>query len=276
LTAINWYTRANAYSVDDSEAIPSLAVALEALLGLPRDAKTERFVDAVSLLLGRVARLNLWADQFYAARSDVAHEGRTVRPRLKPAKQKSEADGPQYQSLLVYGRQIFQLCVGAVLFGAHLADRTGLRDKLVTNQERFEIISKILSDETLAVVDRFWAIDDVVAVTDEFKYVSETGLRIETMLGAAQSAANNLLLYSNSLDAAGVQRVSDLAAAKRSVDWYDVLGAVYALHGAMASRALEPRSPEGVMWRLMDVIWHYTFMHYFWLRDQRAKAQNAT
>jgi hypothetical protein len=48
-------------SVDDSVAILSLAVAFEALFGLPRDAKTERFVDAVSLLLGRVAMLNLCA-----------------------------------------------------------------------------------------------------------------------------------------------------------------------------------------------------------------------
>jgi hypothetical protein len=61
LTAIGWYNRANSYAADDSEALLSLAVGFETLLGLPRDAKTERFVDAVSLLLGRVARLNLWA-----------------------------------------------------------------------------------------------------------------------------------------------------------------------------------------------------------------------
>jgi hypothetical protein len=35
LTAISWYNRANAYSVDDSEAVLSLAVGFEALLGLP-------------------------------------------------------------------------------------------------------------------------------------------------------------------------------------------------------------------------------------------------
>lgn len=65
--AIRWYNRANSYLVDKSEAILSLAVGFETLLGLPRDAKIDRFVDAVSLLLGRVPRLNIWAVQFYAA-----------------------------------------------------------------------------------------------------------------------------------------------------------------------------------------------------------------
>ena len=66
-------------------------------------------------------RLNSWAVQFYAARSDVAHEGRTDRLRLMPTVQKLNEEGPEYQSLISYGRQIFQLCVGSVLFGTHLA-----------------------------------------------------------------------------------------------------------------------------------------------------------
>jgi len=272
-TAISWYNRANAYSAIESEALLALAVAFEALLGLPRDAKTDRFVDAISLLLGRVARLNLWAEQFYAARSDVAHEGRTARPRLRPVKSHKEADSSQYQSLLTYGRQIFQLCVGTLLFGSHLADRGGLRDKLVTNQERFEIICKTFGDDTLSVAERFAAVDDAIAVADEFRYISETGLRIETMLGAVQVAAKNLLLCSNSLGAAALQRVTDVAIAKRSDDWYEVLGAVHSLHDAIGSGVLEPSSPEGILRRLLQVTWHYTFMHYFWLREQRRKTE---
>jgi hypothetical protein len=41
-----------------------------------------------------------------------------------------------------YGRMIFQLCVGSVLFGTHLAQRSALHDKLTTNQERLELICK--------------------------------------------------------------------------------------------------------------------------------------
>jgi hypothetical protein len=193
MSAFRWYNRANSYLVGDSEAILSLAVGFEALLGLPRDAKTDRFIDAIFLLLGRVPRLNSWAVQFYAARSDVAHEGTTDRLRLMPTVQKLNEEGPEYQSLISYGRQIFQLCVGSVLFGTHLAQRSELHDKLTTNQERLELICKTLNDKSLGPVDRFTAIDDIVATVDEYRYVSETGLGIETMLGALQAAAKNLL-----------------------------------------------------------------------------------
>ena len=272
LTAIEWYNRANSYVVDDSEALLSLAVGFETLLGLPRDAKTERFVDAVSLLLGRVARLNLWAEQFYDARSDVAHEGSTQRLRLRPLTQKNPAESPVYQSLLAYGRQIFQLCVGSVLFGAHLAQRAGLQDKLITNQERFQLICKTMHDKTLAPVERFTAIDDIVATVDEFRYVGETGLLIETMVGAVQAAAKNLLLCDTSFGADVSQRLSDLAEAKRSKDWYEALAALMAWHGVMPKGYMEPRSPEGIMRRLTGVVWHYTFMHYFWMKEQRDKS----
>ena len=120
MTAIHWYNRANSYLVDDSEAILSLAIGFESLLGLPRDVKTDRFIDAISLLLGRVPRLNSWAVQFYAARSEIVHEGRTDRLRLMPTVEKLNEAGPEYQSLISYGRQIFQLCVGSVLFGPTL------------------------------------------------------------------------------------------------------------------------------------------------------------
>jgi hypothetical protein len=274
LTAIKWYNRANSYSVDDGEAVLSLAIGFEALLGLPKEAKTDRFVDAISLLLGRVPRLNLWAEQFYAARSDVAHEGQTVRLRLKSGKRRGEADGPLYQSLVSYGRQIFQLCVGATLFGAHLAERAGLEEKLVTNQERFETICKTLRDEALAPKDRFSAIDDIVAQASEFRYVNETGLRFETMLGSAQAAAKALLDCNPVLESDVLQRAASLASANRSNDWYDVFDAVRSLHDAMRRGPLEPGSPEGLVRRLLDVVWHYTFMHYFWLKDRKGKPAN--
>lgn len=269
MTAIGWYNRANSYLVNDSEAILSLAVGFEALLSLPREAKTDRFIDAVALLLGRVPRLNSWAVQFYAARSDVAHEGRTNRLRLMPTVQKLNEEGPEYQSLISYGRQIFQLCVGSVLFGTHLAQRSELHDKLTTNQERLELICKILNDTSLGVADRFTAIDDIVATVDEYRYVSETGLGIDTMLGALQAAAKNLLGCSTAIDPAIKTQLSDLAAAKKSKDGYEVLAAVESWHNVMPRGPLEPRSPEGIMRRLTEIIWHYNFTRYFWMKEQR-------
>lgn len=141
LTALKWHNRANASENDADSAMLDLAVAFEALLALPRDAKTDWFVDAISLLLGRVPRLNQWAEQFYDARSEVAHAGRAERLRFAPMKQKA-VEGPLYQPLMVYGRQIFRLCLGTLLFGTYVAEQGGLQEKLVTNQERFQSVCK--------------------------------------------------------------------------------------------------------------------------------------
>lgn len=68
-TALNWYNATNRSEVRESEALVNLAIAFESLLNLPTLEKTDRFVDSVSLLLGRVPRLNDWVRQFYDARS---------------------------------------------------------------------------------------------------------------------------------------------------------------------------------------------------------------
>lgn len=273
LTALAWYNRANALAGDEDSAIIDLAVAFEALLALPKDAKTDRFVDAISLLLGRIPRLSLWAEQFYDARSNVAHEGRARQIRFVPMKSKSPANGPFYHSLLAYGRQIFQLCVGTLLFGAYLGVRAGLPEKLVTNQERFLFICKTLDDQALGLIERFAAIDDAIALIDCYRFVPETGLLIETMIGAVRQAASLLPSCADSLDPLFKQRAEALAAAPRSADWYAALAALQGLSDVKIARD-NPRSPEAIMARLVEIVWHYTFMHYFWLKEQRTKGAN--
>ena len=271
LRALIWYNRANALSSDDSNSIIDLAVAFETLLALPKDAKTDRFVDAVSLLIGRITRLNLWAEQFYGARSEVAHEGITERLHFMPAQQKNAPDGPAYHSLLAYGRQIFQLCVGTLLFGAHLGARAGLREKLVSNQERFQLICKTLDDKSLTIMDRFSAIGETVALTNEYRYVRETGLLIETLVGAVQRAAKNLLACGESLEPALKKRVEDLAGSQRSPDSYEALAALQALNDLKIAEPANLQSAQSIVRRLADVVWHYTFMHYYWLKERRDK-----
>ena len=271
LTALRWHNRANAAGNRDDCAVLDLAVAFEALLALPKDAKTDRFVDAIALLLGRVPRLNLWAEQFYAARSHVAHEGRAERLLFMPATARNQADSPLYQPLMTYGRQVFRLCVGAVLFGAHLAEQAGLQDKLVTNQERFELICKTLADSSLPVEDRFAAIEDAVDAISEYRFVSEKGLLIETMLGAVKLTAANLLVCDASLDSVIKQRVEGLATARKSTDSYDALDALRAYTEIKWTELPAPRTPQGVLYALADSVWHYTFMHFFWIKRERDK-----
>jgi hypothetical protein len=273
LTALTWYNRANAVTSDDDTVIINLAIALETLLALPRESKTDRIVDAVSLLLGRIPRLDLWVQQFYDARSDLAHEGSTQRLYFSPTEKKNLADSLQYNSLLAYGRQIFQLCVGAVLFGGHVGARARLRDKLKTNQERFEFICKTFDDESLALGDRFAAIEETVALTSEFRFVREPGLLIAPMIGAVRRAANSLLLCSSDpLDPVFKQALKKLAEAKPSRDFYEVLDALQALTDLKMSEAADPKSPQAITRRLAAVVSDYTFMHYFWLKERRNKS----
>jgi len=268
LTGLKWYNRANSAANDDDTAVLDLAVAFEALLALPKDAKTDRFIDAISLLLGRIPRLDQWAEQFYDARSEVAHAGKAGRLRFAPTKQKT-ADSPLYQPLTVYGRQIFRLCVGTLLFGNYVVQQISLQQKLVMNQERFQSVCKILDDTEIPVEDRFAAIADIVASIDEYRFVGETGLLIETMAGAIQRAATNLLLCDNSLDVIVKGRIEGLATAKKSPDSYEILCALCALKEVKLTEFPEPRSPHGITQRLADVVWHYTFMNYYWLKKQR-------
>ena len=268
LTALGWYNRANSRGAGHDVAIMQLAVAFEALLALPRETKTDRFVDAVSLILGRIPRLKRWAEQFYDARSDVAHEGRTELLRFKPAGAKTR-DEAVYQPLITYGRQIFQLCVGALLFGASLAESVSLQEKFETNQERLDLICKTLADESRSPAERFTAIDETVAVAKEYQFVAETGLNLDTVVGAAQLAAKTLILCPDLLDPILKSKIEELANAKRSRDWYEVLSAIQAVHDVKAGNPGGASSPQAITLRLIDIVWWYTFRHYFWHTRER-------
>lgn len=223
----------------------------------------------LQMVLGRVERLDSWAEQFYNARSDVAHEGKTQRLHFAPQRQKSQTESALYQSHLIYGRQIFQLCVGAVLFGASLSKDAGIADKFVTNEERLQFICKTLEDQSLPVPDRFSAIAETVTLIDNFRFVGETGLLIKTLVGAMQSACKNLLLCADTIDPALAERVGNLANAPRSYDSHEVLAALRNLDELKIALPSDPRSPEAITRRLADVVWHYTYMHYYWLTEQR-------
>lgn len=192
-TAVRWFNAANDGSSDEAAAVVSLAIAFEALLGLPASEKTDRMTDSIALLLGRVPRLEAWARQFYNARSQIVHEGQTQKLLFVATDSRKFAEGPTYQSLLSYGRQIFQLCLGALLVGAQLAEDAGLQEKLFTNEERLRRICKLLADEQVAARDRLTQAEPLVNTIEQYRWVSESGLKLETLIGAARLAAKTLL-----------------------------------------------------------------------------------
>jgi hypothetical protein len=47
------------------------------------------------------------------------------------------------------------------------------------------------------------------------------------------------------------------------------LEALRTLHDVRVALPAEWDSPEAITRRLADAVWHYTYMHYFWLAEQR-------
>lgn len=275
LTALRWYNRANSLASTSDNSVVDLAVAFETLLGLPEGEKTDRFIDAVSMLLGRSDRLRPWAQQFYKARSEVVHEGKTSRLHFQPNKHSEES---KYHSLLAYGRLIFRPCLNTLLSGAEASRLVGLEEKLISNQERFKRISEILDDETLEPAARFMGIKTLVQQLEAYQYFDEPELSTNSMLGAARKAAQKFPFDLCTVDQPLRGRIEALASANRSEDWYEVLKAVHAFERKPPNldalfwpeRAKTgPESPEEILVLLVDVVRSMSFPNYWLLQRQR-------
>jgi hypothetical protein len=273
LRAITWFNRANSSSHNDETNLVMLAVAFETLLAVPEDKKTERLSDAISLLLGRVPRLDTWASQFYDARSAILHEGRAVQLRFAATEERKPKSPPLCNSLLAYGRQIFQLCTATLLVGAQLASRVGLGERLFTNQERYASICKVLSDTTQNPEMRLLQIAPTVRVIDSLRFVPETDLRIETMLDAVRLAAVSLLACAT-VEPALAEPLNNLATTRFAPDGYDALDALRQVTDAVrhTPRAAED-GPRDTCLRLCDIVWMSTFQYYYWRREERHRKE---
>ena len=269
LNAVRWFNAANSAANDDATAIMKLAVAFESLLNLPADEKTVRLIDSISLLLGRPPRLDVWARQFYDARSRVVHEGSTHNVRFVATDSSKVTDGPLYQSLLPYGRRIFQLCLGALLAGAELAEQAHLADTLVTNEERFQAICKTLADENVTSVERLASVLPQIVAIEAYRYVPETDLKIATMIGATRLIAKAGLGTTVSMPQEFRDALDALVNAPRTGNHLHELEAINGLHQLLRGphRASLITDLESVV-RLIDAVHSYTAMHHYWLKEK--------
>lgn len=275
LTAMQWFNSGNAATNDDAAALMDLAIAFETLLGIPAgESKTERFVDAIALLLGRARRLDIWARQFYGARSNIAHEGRAPQIRFVVSDSpKPPRNAQLYHSLLALGRQVFQLCLRVISAGALLAERGGLEEKLVTNKERFERICAILSDKSLDALTRLMRIADPVQAIHEYKFASETGLSVALVVGAGRLAAQVALEAFPELPEALRGALKELMAAPNSEDSFESLQALYEVDNVIRNPTLVPERKEP--WRttvqLLEDCWMTCMWEFFRLERQRTR-----
>ena len=242
VTSIKWFNAANSYWVDEQAAIVNMAVAFETLLELSDDRKKDPVADSISLLLGRIPRLDEWVRQFYEARNEIVHKGRTDRLRhFIPSSPKGQ-ETRLYRSLLSFSREVFQACVGALAFGARLGQKYDLAEKLVTNRERFDEINRILSDKIASPAERLQLIADRVETVDRYRFVGESALTIETMLGCVRRAAEALLACDASLESPLKDRLERVVGADLSPDFYEALGALAELAAAASKVRTSKRS----------------------------------
>jgi len=267
LTAIRWYNRANTEHGDEQLTIMHLAIAFEALLNLPgEDRVTQRFTEAVTLLLGRLPRLESWAQQFYNARSNIVHKGTSDRLHFFATDDHKKASTEdEYKPLAAYGRQIFQLCAATIVTGAHLADSAKLTSQLATNAERFQRICKTLS-QAGAPGDLIASTADDVADINEYRYQSEAGLTYKQVIAAAQLMTRQFLLTKPQESGGLMIALNDLSAA---TDEFHQLDAIRRINEELRPHAgAEHSESRRVLHSLIGSVWNYTFMYYYALQRE--------
>ena len=94
------------------------------------------------------------------------------------------------------------------------------------------------------------------------------GLQIEAMLGATRSAAKRLLERNEVASDELKEQLERFSTAERTNDHFLELDALRALHDILQNKsAVETGCTEPVR-DLVDVVWNYVFMHYFWVKDR--------
>ena len=276
--ALKWYNATNRAEVSESEALVNLAIAFESLLDLPSSEKTDRFVDSVSLLLGRVPRLTDWVRQFYDARSRVAHEGKLSQARFTIPRPGKQSEHLFYHPLLVFGREIFRLCVAAITHGAYLAESRDIAAKLKTNSERFEELCRLLDEGPMSDAKRAIEIRRLVGEINRYRFVGESGLSVTVIVGAVQRAVKGLMNLQIPLTRLEQTELSKFA----SVNTKNELAALEALselHSRPPSQqTTQIPEPELTVWQLVDIAWMYTFQNYFRLKkieEERSRKKEA-
>jgi hypothetical protein len=267
-SALHWFNAANEHGLDQSEALLNLAVAFETLLRLPEFSKSDRLVDSISLLLGRTERLDEWAQQFYAARSRVAHEGE-VRDRyfyVSGLRKRQASD--IFGSLMLYGRQIFQLCVGTLLVGIDLAERADLQEKFVTNNERYQKICELLQAEIGTPNEKLLSAVPIIQALERYRFVASS-LDPGPLLTAARRASAMLAACNQNLSEDLSSAISKCAASNRADGELRQLAAIEELNATFQKLELATLTPEARSTRdIIHLVWMSAFGRYYWLKGR--------
>ena len=273
--ALKWYNRSNSIDLGDDIALLHLAVAFESLLALEQGPNiTQRFIESIRLLVGPVPKLENWAGQFYKARSKIVHEG-SVTDLMFYATRSGNKLSAQYRTLVSLGRSILRICLNAIVAGADATCQTGLASLLVTNQERFEHICKVLANTESGSPDALLSLGREILDIDEYKFVEEENLKIDTMLITNKFAARHFVAVNPNISSELLDLYSRLANLQTSQDRFEELDTIIEIvkHiGAYESAFYtDPTDATTLVFSLTRSVHHYSFMHYYALKSLREK-----
>ena len=268
-SALDWFNAANEDGLEPDRALLNLAIAFEALLRLPDSSKTDRLVDAIALLLGRTERLDDWAQQFYAARSRVAHEGRMQDPYFYvQATPKQRQPSDIFGSLMLYGRQVFQLCLATLLVGVELAERADLQEKSVTNNERYQKICERLKAQVGTPNERLLGIEPTLLALKRYRFIATGAVSMGALISAVRYAAAALIQCGQELPQDLGDALAGVSASKREDGELAQLSAIERLESAFkATNSSDPSQEVRIVGELVDLAWMTLFTRYYAIRE---------
>jgi hypothetical protein len=202
MIALGWFNRSTSMAIEEEISLVYTAIALETLLNLKQDkGVTERFKETIQVLLGHVPKLDIWADQFYDARSNIIHDGTWPHLKLYPAHEKkhpkltrtTRGEGVPYGSLTAYGQRIFRLCVNAILAGALSARQAKLGEALIDNQSRMKSICEVLENKEVPPLSRLANICKYCLELHEFSWQWEDQIDQKVIVATSRQVAKTYL-----------------------------------------------------------------------------------
>lgn len=277
LTAINWYNRSLLVDIDDDIALVNLAIAFESLLGLEQGNKvTERFKETVNVLLGGFPRLDSWLTQFYHARSEIIHEGKSQRLAFLPV-DKSDlrgTDKPVYQPLISYGRQIFQACTASILTGSMLAEHMNLPSRLVTNQQRIDSITKKLNCRVKTPKESVLSAEKEIIEIETYRFVPESGLKVDELLSVGIRLSKKYTEIDSTMEFDDINKKIEDFSRKKAKNHFAALSSLFEVIELMKkipAKLVHDNRELYLIKSLLESIWHYLFMYYFNLKRENEK-----
>jgi hypothetical protein len=153
--------------------------------------------------------------------------------------------------------------------GSDLAEEAGLKDRLVTNQERFTALCKVLDNTQTPPALRLESASELVDTIDRYQFVKETGLRLETMIGSVRLACRTLLESQIPVEQPLAVALEATANMTGGTDTLSKLGLIHELDRLLPKDRPPDAGHEDLVRRLTKTVWGNVFMHYHWLKRQR-------